>query len=111
MAMKRDGETAVLQNAAGHDIILVSKTSLTAEPNSITQLVSKNGGITRNYYDSNGNQTKQISNFDHGHPEQHRFGRHGEHAHDYTYNSNGKLNRSLGRELNEEEREENSDIL
>lgn len=107
------GQTSdtVLQNAAGHDIILVSKPSLTAEPNSITQVVSKNGGITRNYYDSSGNQTKQISNNNHGNPKMHPFGKNGEHAHDYIYNDKGNVCQRKIRELTDEEKEENSDIL
>lgn len=54
----------------------------------------------RNYYDESGKQKKQISNNDHG-----------EHAHDYIYDENGQLVDRPIRELNDEERKENSDIL
>ena len=56
-------------------------------------------------------QSKQICNNDHGHPKQHPFGKHGEHAHDYKYDANGKLLSRDARELTDEERKENSDIL
>ena len=69
------------------------------------------GGIDRNYYDGAGKQTKQISNNDHGHPKQHGFGKHGEHAHDYIYDENGDLIERPIRDLTDEEREENDDIL
>lgn len=46
-----------------------------------------------------------------GHPKQHSHGKHGEHAHDYVYDEEGKLIKRPIRELTEEEREENDDIL
>lgn len=55
--------------------------------------------------------SKQISNNDHGHPKQHGFGKHGEHAHDYIYDENGDLIERPIRDLTDEEREENDDIL
>lgn len=99
-----------LKNAAGHAIIEMKHTALTGEPGSITQFVTSKGGIDRNYYDSSGKQIKQISNNDHGHKIESTFGIHGEHAHDYAYDDFGKLKRTL-RELTEEERLENGDIL
>ena len=89
----------------------MSKTTITAEPNSITQVENKKGGIDRNYYDSDGRQIKQISNNDHGKPKQHPYGKHGEHAHDYQYDEDGKLTGRPLRELTDIEREENGDIL
>lgn len=55
-------------------------------------------------------QYKQISNSNHGNAKQHPYGDHGEHAHDYKYDSDGKVIRPM-RELSDEERKENSDIL
>lgn len=92
-------------------IIKADRTTLTAEPNSVTEVVNKKGGIDRNYYDSTGKQKKQISNNDHGNPKQHPYGNHGEHAHDYIYDENGKLSGRPIRELTEQERKENEDIL
>lgn len=100
-----------LKNASGRSIIAVEHTSLTGPPSGITQITRKNGGIDRNYYDESGRQTKQVSNNNHGHPKQHSHGKHGEHAHDYVYDEEGKLIKRPIRELTEEEREENDDIL
>lgn len=100
-----------LKNAAKKSIIEVERTELTGEPNSITQVTNKKGGIDRNYYDESGKQTKQISNNDHGHPKSHDYGEHGEHAHDYIYDDSGNLVGRPIRELNDEERKENGDIL
>lgn len=100
-----------LKNANGDSIIEVDRTTLTADPNSITQVTHKKGGIDRNYYDKLGKQSKQISNNNHGHPKSHDYGEHGEHAHDYIYDDNGELMDRPIRELTDEERKENSDIL
>lgn len=97
-----------LKNAVGTPIIEVKSSSVKYTANSITQVVSKKGGISRNYYDSNGNQIKQISNNDHGHKKESKFGNHGEHAHDYIYNSDGLLVDRPVRELNEEERNDDN---
>ena len=86
--------------------------SLKGPPNGIVQRVGKKGGIDRNYYDENGNQIKQVSNNGHGNKEDEKLGTHGEHAHDYFYNESSELaNRSRSRELNDEERKENADII
>lgn len=100
-----------LKNAAGKDIITVKHVELSGTPNSITQIKRKNGGIDRNYYDNLGRQSKQISNNDHGQPVQHPYGEHGEHAHDYIYDNDGKLTGRPVRELTLVERKENGDIL
>lgn len=101
---------STLKNAAGQNIIEVKRTTLTRTPNSITQLTSKRGGIERNYYDENGKQYKQISNNNHGNAKMHPYGKNGEHAHDYVY-KDGKLIERPTRELTENERKENEDIL
>lgn len=98
-------------NAVGVKIKIVDKTNIIGEPNSITQKISKKGGIERNYYGEDGKQTKQIANNNHGNSKQHPFGKNGEHAHDYIYDKNGKLFNRTTRELTAEERKENSDIL
>ena len=99
-----------LKNAAGQDIIEVKRTTLTGTPNSITQLTSKRGGIERNYYVETGKQYKQIINNNHGNAKMHPYGKHGDHAHDYVY-EDGKLIDRPTRELTENERKENLDIL
>lgn len=103
-------ESPILKNAAGKDIIEVKRVTLTGNPNSITQLTGKKGGIERNYYDENGRQYKQISNNDHGNAKRHPYGNRGEHAHDYVYKDDKLIDRPA-RELTENERKENLDIL
>lgn len=93
-----------------NDIINVGKTSLYERSNSITQEILKSGGVNRNYYDNEGKQIKQISNHNHGNAKHHPFGERGEHVHDYIWEA-GKLIGRPARELTEEERKENSDIL
>lgn len=104
-------KSSELKNAAGKSIIKVEHTSITGTPDSISQVTNKKGGIDRNYYGSDGKQTKQISNNNHGHPKAHNYGEHGEHAHDYIYDDSGKLVGRPIRELNDKERKENGDIL
>lgn len=99
-----------LVKVSKNGIINIEKTTLYADPNSITQEVLKNGGINRNYYDNEGKQIKQISNHNHGNAKRHPFGEKGEHAHDYIW-EDGKLTGRPVRALTEEERKENSDIL
>ncbi len=87
-----------------------TKTVATSTPNSITQITSKNGGISRNYYDSTGNWVKQISNNNHGNSKNHPYGSNGEHAHDIIWKDGRIIDRPT-RELTEQERKESADIL
>ena len=103
--------TTGLKNAVGKSIIEVKRNSLKGEPNSITQKVSKKGGIERNYYDENGRQYKQIANNNHGNSKMHPYGKKGEHSHDYVYDEKGNLIDRPIRELSADERKENGDIL
>lgn len=100
-----------LKNSAGKDIMVVKHVDLMGPPNGITQAIRKNGGIDRNYYDETGRQTTQISNHDHGQPDKHHYGEHGEHAHDYIYDEDGKLQARPIRNLTAKERKENDDFL
>lgn len=104
-------KSATLKNAAGKDIINVEHVGLKGPPSGITQVTRKNGGIDRNYYDETGRQTTQISNHNHGQPGKHPYGEHGEHAHDYIYDGEGKLKARPARNLTEKERKENGDFL
>lgn len=99
-------------NSAGETVREVTAVKLTGEhPNAITQIVRKNGGIDRNFYDDSGRQIKQISNNNHNKPGKHPYGKEGEHAHDYIYNKDGKLIGRPTRELTEQERKDNGDFL
>lgn len=100
-----------LKNAAGESIIPVKHTTTTAKPNSITQYTNAKGGIDRNFFGDDGRQTRQISNHDHGHKKESTLGKHGEHAHDYTWDDSGNLHRGDARELTDDERRDNSDFL
>ena len=105
----RKAATPQLTNAAGRGIITGRDNSQFGIPNSIVQTVGKNGGITRDYYDGLGVWVKEITNNDHNYPKRHPFGEHGEHAHDITW-IKGKQNRTV-RNLTDDERKENADIL
>ena len=100
-----------VQTASGKEVEIVDSTPLHGKPNSITQVVNPRGGVNRNYYDANGNQFLQISNNGHGNPVEEDRGLFGEHAHDYFFGENGKLNRDKARELTKAERLENGDML
>ena len=102
---------SILTNAAGQPIIKTSKTYITGPKNGITQKNNAKGGIDRNYYDADGRKFKQISNNGHGHKKEESIGLHGEHAHNYFWDKNGKPHHLDARELTEEERKENGDIL
>jgi len=98
-------------NAVGKPVEIVERTEIKGKPNSITQKETAKGGIDRNYYGDDGVQTKQISNNGHGHKVEEKLGKHGEHAHDYYRDDDGKIHHGKARELNDEERKENDDIL
>lgn len=78
---------------ARHDlengIIKVDKPSVKGPPNGVTLVVTKKGGKTWNFYDENGLQYLQVSDNDHGHKKESKFGKHGEHAHEYTIGPDG----------------------
>lgn len=107
----RSGIMNTITNAVGIPVIEVDRNDITGIPNTITQRKNKQGGIERNYIGADGKQYKQVSNNNHGKPKQHQYGKHGEHAHDYIYDENGELIDRPIRELTDEERKENDDIL
>ena len=100
-----------LTDSAGHTILKVTKVNIEAAPNSITQRTNAKGGVDRNYYGPDGKQYKQISNNGHGHKREEKMGLHGEHAHDYALDEKGIPRHLPARELTEQERKENADIL
>lgn len=105
----RKASTPQLTNSVGRGIITANKSARHGIPNSIVQVVSKKGGISRDYYDGNGVWVKQITNNNHGFPTKHPYGTKGEHAHDITW-VKGKPFRTT-RDLTDFERKENADIL
>lgn len=100
-----------LTDAAGNTILRVTKVAVKSAPNTITQRTNAKGGIDRNYYGLDGKQYKQISNNGHGHKQEEKMGLHGEHAHDYVLDEKGLPRHLPARELTEQERKENADIL
>lgn len=81
------------------------------KPYAVIDTTSRGGKqFDRTIYDANGKIIKQIHSGNHGHPKQHPFGFHGEHAHDVFWDKNGKSYRPA-RELTDQERHENADIL
>ena len=81
------------------------------EPFSVVDTLSQAGRQTdRSFYDAGGFLIKQISSGPHGNPKKHPFGEHGEHVHDIIW-KDGKIVDRPARDLTDEERKENSDIL
>lgn len=85
------------------------------KPNAVleTQTVYKNGTtqIDRTIYDENGVMRIQIHSGPHNRPDQHLYGRHGEHVHDYVWDEHGKLKDRVSRELSEAEKKEHADLF
>lgn len=82
------------------------------KPNAIIDHVRSDGSVkARAFYDGDGWKMKEIHTSDHGKPKRHPFGNHGEHIHDYEWDKENGIPQRVQRELNDEEREENGDIL
>lgn len=89
-----------------------SSTPKQAEPNIVIDRLGINGKTgTRAFYGANGFKRKEITTHGHGNLTTHPYGENGEHAHDYTWTLDGRLENRTTRELTEEERKENADIL
>lgn len=81
------------------------------KPFAVVDTLSRNGKQhDRTFYDAEGRMTRQISNGPHGNPKKHPFGQHGEHVHDILWKDGVIVDRPV-RELTDEERKENADIL
>lgn len=90
----------------GHD-----STPKKSTPNSIIDHVTDAKVDTRTFYNQNGIKQKDIHTTNHGNPKTHHFGQYGEHAHDYEWDAKENLKSKTIRELTEQERKENGDIL
>lgn len=83
-----------------------------AEPNDIIDHINENGVVdVRAFHDSDGLKKLDIHTDNHGNPKHHNFGIHGEHGHDFEWNQDGTLKEKTTRELTDQERKENGDIL
>ena len=83
-----------------------------ATPGSVIDRVDANGRTNiRTFYGENGRKTTEIHTGNHGNCKTHDFGVNGEHAHDYVWDEDGRLKSKEPRELTENERKGNGDIL
>ena len=83
-----------------------------AEAGMVIDHIGKDGKVdVRAFYGESKLKSKDIHTTAHGNPKQHPYGEHGEHVHDYTWGDDGRLKNKTTRELSEEERKENGDIL
>ena len=81
-------------------------------PNSVVQHNATNGDVLgRTYYDARGFKTKDIHFTNHKQPARLPYGKIGEHAHDFVFDDEGKFVSRNTRELTDDERKENQDIL
>lgn len=79
-------------------------------PNGVIDLVNAHGKTQRSFYDEESMLKLQIDSTDHGFPKKHPYGTNGEHAHVYTW-KDGVLVSKETREITDEERKQNQDIL
>lgn len=86
-----------------------STTPKRTTPLSIVDHVGKDGRIdVRTFYDKDGWKAKEIHTTDHGHPKEHPIV---PHVHEYFWNENGDSVGRTMRDLTDQERKENEDIL
>ncbi len=104
----KNGTIAVTDDRTGQ---AHPKTNATYKPFAVVDTLSQQGKQhDRTFYDAEGRVIRQVSNGPHGNPQKHSFGQHGEHAHDILWEDGVIIERPV-RELTDEERKENADIL
>ena len=104
----KNGTIAVTDDRTGQ---AHPKTNATYKPFAVVDTLSQQGKQhDRTFYDAEGRIIRQVSNGPHGNPQKHSFGQHGEHAHDILWEDGVIIERPV-RELTDEERKENADIL
>lgn len=104
----KNGTIAVTDDRTGQ---AHPKTNATYKPFAVVDTLSQQGKQhDRTFYDAEGRMIRQVSNGPHGNPKKHSFGQHGEHAHDILWEDGVIIERPV-RELTDEERKENADIL
>ncbi|MBQ9364833.1 MAG: minor capsid protein [Schwartzia sp.] len=82
-----------------------------SNPYDIVDHLDRNGKTDkRTFYDNTGKPYFEINVTDHNQPKRHKYGKHGEHAHDIQWTKDGKSVRST-RNLYDFERKDNGDIL
>lgn len=115
----KDKYSEIKHNKDGYIIdtnIWTSHQSIPKEyrPNAVIKSITKSKSgvesISRSIYDNKARLIKQIHNDNHGYPKGHPYGVNGEHVHEFIWENNKIVNRTI-RELIESERKENGDIL
>ncbi len=109
-SLEKQGKSGIIKSdktISGH-----AGTPKKAEPNTVIDHVDEKGSVdARGFYGDDGFKGKDIHTTDHGNPKRHPFGKHGEHAHDYKWDDEGRLKDKTTRNLNDDEKERNGDIL
>lgn len=83
-----------------------------SDPNTVIDHLNKDGAVNvRSFYGTDGLKEKDLHTDDHGYPKQHPYGDHGEHAHDYEWDADGRLKNKTTREISKEEKERSGDIF
>ena len=86
----------------------------TSKPGAIIDKVDHGKVMIRFFYGKDGRKERDIHTTNHGKPKAHPYGSNGEHAHDYIWyqGENGKMySNKTTREITQDERKENSDII
>nr|WP_288829701.1 phage minor capsid protein [uncultured Clostridium sp.] len=117
--LKAESRGKAIEKEPGSGILKVDKvvsghsgTPKEADPGSVIDHIDKNGKVdVRTIYGNKRLKGKDIHTTNHRNPKQHPYGKNGEHAHDYDWDSEGNLRNKTTRELTESERKENGDIL
>ncbi len=105
---KKDGTVVVTDDRTG---AARPRVDATYKPFAVVDTLSQRGTQRdRTFYDAEGRMTRQVSSGPHGNPKRHPFGQHGEHAHDILW-EDGKISGRPVRDLTDQERKENKDIL
>ena len=108
--VEKSGKSGIIKadkTVSGH-----AGTPKKAEPNIVIDHVDDQGSVdARGFYGDDGYKDKDIHTTDHGNPKRHPYGKHGEHAHDYKWDDDGRLKEKTTRNLDDDEKERNGDIL
>lgn len=82
------------------------------KPYAVIDHKSQNGKVdVRSFYNEFGMKQKDIHTTNHGNPKTHPYGKRGEHIVEYEWYDNGYCKNKIRRNLNDQERRDNGDIL
>ncbi len=84
----------------------------TYKPNAVVDSISRHGEQRdRTIYDENGLMLIQVHGGNHGQPKNHPYGTHGEHIHEFLWDTKGNLVNKTTRNMTDEERKRHRNIL